>query len=825
MGEMHSLLRRQLKRCFGKDYRIPGEFRMFIDAVNDAYRESDMDREMLERSLELSSEELLQSNSEMRAIFRALPDLLFRLDGQGTILDFKTGSNNDFLIQPKVLVGKKIQDIPVKHVGEQFRDAILQTQEKKSVASIEYSLHLQGQEHFFEARLVPLPENETVVIIRNITERKQIEEELRGSEEKLKALIQGSPIPQFVIDKNHTVIYWNRALEECTKVNAHDMIGTNKHWKAFYEEQRPCLADLLIDEDIGKIPAWYKGKYEPSKLIEGAYNAIDFFPALGKIGTWLHFTAAAIRDARGNIIGAMETLEDITESVQSKESLIQAERKYRSIFENAVMGIFQVTIEGRYLSVNPAGALMYGYGSPEEMTESIANISKQIYVYPEDRASLLNLLEAHGSVEGFEVEHYRKDGSKIWALMNARLIRDKDGATPLYYEVTSENITARKHLEAQLLQSQKMEAIGTLAGGIAHDFNNILTTLIGYGNLMQMKMGKNDPLRPYVDQILSSSEKAANLTQSLLAFSRKQVIELKPYKIHTIIQGIEKLLKRLLTEDIELKVKLSHKDTTIMADITQMDQVLMNLVANARDAMQKGGTLTIEAREIELDGTFIKEHGYGQPGAHALISVSDTGTGMDETTKERIFDPFFTTKEIGKGTGLGLSIVYGIIKQHNGYIHVESKPEVGTTFSIYFPIAEPKKEEIAPVAVAVEGGTETILLAEDDPMVRGLTKEVLTMSGYLVIESFDGENAVRKFIEKKDAIALVILDVVMPKKNGREVFDEIRKIKPDIKVIFTSWYTGDVVLDKGIRDDAVDFITKPLLPNDLLRKVRSVLDR
>ncbi len=825
MGEMHSLLRRQLKRCFGKDYRIPEEFRMFIDAVNDAYRESDMDREMLERSLELSSEELLQSNSEMRAIFRALPDLLFRLDGQGTILDYKTGSNNDLLIQPKVVVGKRIQDIPVKHVGEQFRDAIRQTQEKKSVVSIEYSLHLHGREHFFEARLVPLPENETVVIIRNITERKQIEEELRGSEEKLKALIQGSPIPQFVIDKNHTVIYWNRALEECTKINAHDMVGTNKHWKAFYEEQRPCLADLLIDEDIGKIPAWYQGKYEPSKLIEGAYNAIDFFPALGERGTWLHFTAAAIRDTRGNIIGAMETLEDITESVRSKEALMQAEKKYRSIFENAVMGIFQVSIEGRYLSVNPAGALMYGYGSPEEMTGSVTNISQQIYVHPEDRTRLLNLLEAHGSVEGFEVEHYRKDGSKIWALMNARLIRDKDGTTPLYYEVTSENITARKHLEAQLLQSQKMEAIGTLAGGIAHDFNNILTTLIGYGNLMQMKMEKNDPLRLYVDQILNSSERAANLTQSLLAFSRKQVIELKPYKINTIIKGIEKLLKRLLTEDIELKVKLSHKDTTIMADITQMDQVLMNLAANARDAMQKGGALTIETREIELDGTFIKEHGYGQPGAHALISVSDTGTGMDEATKERIFDPFFTTKEIGKGTGLGLSIVYGIIKQHNGYIHVESKPEVGTTFSIYFPIAEPKKEEIAPVAVAAEGGTETILLAEDDPMVRGLTKEVLTMSGYLVIESFDGENAVRKFIEKKDAIALVILDVVMPKKNGREVFDDIRKIKPDIKVIFTSGYTGDVVLDKGIRDDAVDFITKPLLPNDLLRKVRSVLDR
>ncbi|OPY71585.1 MAG: Blue-light-activated protein [Syntrophorhabdus sp. PtaU1.Bin058] len=822
---MHNLLKRQLKRCFGESYSIPEEFKRFIDAVNDAYKESDIDREMLERSLELSSEELLEANSEMRAIFKAMPDLLFRLDNQGIILDYKAGFTTDFLIQPGELLGKRIQDIPVKHVGDQFRDAIRQVRKKRSVVSIEYSLALQKQEKFFEARLMPLSENEIVVIIRNITKRKQTEEELRKSEEKLRAIIQGSPIPQFVIDKDHTVIYWNRALEECTKMKVQDMVGTKNHWKAFYNEERPCLTDLLVDEDIEMIPTWYSGRYNASKLIEGAYEAVDFFPTLGKQGTWLYFTATAIRDTRGNIIGALETLEDVTESVTSKESLIQAEKKYRGIFENAVMGIFQSTHDGRYFSVNPAGAIMYGYDSPEEMIRLITDTSRQIYVHPGDRARLLNLLEIHGSVEGFEVEHYRKDGSKIWVSMNARLIRDKSGITKSHYEVISENITSRKHLEAQLLQSRKMEAIGTLAGGIAHDFNNILTALIGYGNLLRGRMGKDDPLRVYVEHILHSSEKAANLTQSLLAFSRKQVIELKPYKIHTIIKEIKKLLERLLTEDIELEVRFSDKNTTVMADVTQMDQVLMNLVTNARDAMPNGGTLIIEVCEVELDNAFIAEHGYGQSGAHALISVSDTGIGMDESTRKRIFDPFFTTKEIGKGTGLGLSTVYGIIKQHNGYIDVESQPGMGTVFRIYLPTVKAMREEATRIPPAMKGGVETILLAEDDPMVRNLAKEILTMTGYSVIEAFDGEDAIRRFKEKKDVIALMILDVVMPKKNGREVYEEIRKVKPDIKVIFTSGYTGDVVLDKGIRDDIVDFITKPLLPDDLLRKIRTVLDK
>jgi len=338
-------------------------------------------------------------------------------------------------------------------------------------------------------------------------------------------------------------------------------------------------------------------------------------------------------------------------------------------------------------------------------------------------------------------------------------------------------------------------------------------------------MDEDDPLRIYVERMLVSSEKAVNLTQSLLAFSRKQVIKLQPQTVSTIIRGIEKILQRLLTEDIELKVMTADKDITILADLTQIDQVLLNLATNARDAMPKGGVLLIETEEVQIDHEFTRSHGYGEPGDYALISVTDSGTGMDEMTKQKIFEPFFTTKEVGKGTGLGLSIVYGIVKQHNGYINVVSEPGEGTSFRIYLPATKTTAEEADRIPTDVEGGTETILLAEDNTDLRKLLREVLASKGYTTIEATDGEAALELFLEHKDSIDLLILDVVMPKKNGKEVFDEVRKVQPGVKALFTSGYTGDVVLDKGVHDGVVDFIQKPLSPNELLLKVRTVLDK
>ncbi len=388
-----------------------------------------------------------------------------------------------------------------------------------------------------------------------------------------------------------------------------------------------------------------------------------------------------------------------------------------------------------------------------------------------------------------------------------------------------EAISERKKLESQLLHSQKMDAIGQLTGGIAHDFNNILTAIIGLGTLLQMKMDEHDPLKTYVSQILASADRAASLTQSLVAFSRKQIMSPKPVKLNGIVEKAEKLLSRLIGEAIELRTVLTDKDVTILADSTQIEQVLMNLATNARDALSGGGHIIIETELTEIDKKFKDTHGYGEPGKYALLSFSDTGAGFDEETKGKIFDPFYTTKEVGKGTGLGLSIVYGIIKQHDGYIDVYSEIGKGTTFKIYLPLIQAEVEDQGGSAIApLQRGTETVLIAEDEPGVRLLSKHILEEFGYTVIEAVDGEDAIEKFMENKNKVQFLILDVVMPKMNGKEVYEEIRKVRPDMKALFVTGYTADIMQTETILEEKVNIILKPMSPGDLLKKVREVLD-
>ena len=381
-------------------------------------------------------------------------------------------------------------------------------------------------------------------------------------------------------------------------------------------------------------------------------------------------------------------------------------------------------------------------------------------------------------------------------------------------------------LQAQFLQSQKMEAIGHLAGGIAHDFNNILTAIIGYSTLLQQKMKEDDPMRSMVNSVISSAERAANLTQELLAFSRKQIINPKPVEINDLVKDMEKLLLRLIGEDIEFRTILSEQQLWVVADRGQLEQVIMNLITNARDAMPGGGILSIETATVEITRRQMDEQrDVIRPGRYAVISISDTGTGMDEETKEHIFEPFYTTKDVGKGTGLGLSVVYGIVKQHNGHIKVYSEKGHGTTFRIYLPLGKADiKEEKTEQRVELRGGTETVLLAEDESAVRELIKTVLTERGYEVIEAVDGRDAIEKFTVNRDRINLMILDVVMPEKSGREVYEEIKRIRPDIKVLFTSGYTSNIIQQKGVLDEGINFISKPVSPDELLIKVREVLE-
>jgi signal transduction histidine kinase/ActR/RegA family two-component response regulator len=390
----------------------------------------------------------------------------------------------------------------------------------------------------------------------------------------------------------------------------------------------------------------------------------------------------------------------------------------------------------------------------------------------------------------------------------------------------SKEIAEREKLEQQLLQAQKLESIGLLAGGVAHEFNNQLTAISGYGQLLKDRIPEDDELmQESVEQVLKGAERAAELTRSLLSFSRKQENNPMPVTVNSIVDNVSILIRRLIGEDVEFSIIFACQELLVMADYGQIEQVLINLATNARDAMPNGGRLTIRTKPVTVKNGSETLYELALPGNYAQISVSDTGTGIDEKLFEKLFEPFYTTKEVGKGTGLGLSIAYGIIKQHGGSILVSSEPGKWTTFNIYLPLI--KGEAVEPetrMSQAVTGGTETLLIAEDEEIVRFFMKRTLEKAGYRVITAGDGVEAVARFREN-DAIDLVLSDVVMPRKNGKEILDEIRKLRPGIKVIFSSGYTADILHAKGIREEGLEFMTKPFTTDDLLLKVREMLDR
>jgi signal transduction histidine kinase len=390
----------------------------------------------------------------------------------------------------------------------------------------------------------------------------------------------------------------------------------------------------------------------------------------------------------------------------------------------------------------------------------------------------------------------------------------------------------KQQLEEQLRHSQKMEAVGTFAGGIAHDFNNILTVIKSYGQMLQKKDLKGEDGRRFLEQILSSTHKASALTRGLLTFSRKQTINPHPLNLNLLIADIEDMLRRIIDENIELIVDTGKEDLIILADKLQMEHVLINLVTNGRDAMPEGGRLVISTRAVDVNAQYPGSADARTPGRYAVLSITDTGTGMDQRTKDRIFDPFFTTKDVGKGTGLGMSIIYGIVNQHKGYIDVRSEPGKGTAFDILLPLSkEAPEEEITEGVHEVKGGTETILLAEDDSDVRRLIADVLTRAGYSVIAAEDGDEAVEKFIYNKDSIEFLLLDVKMPKKNGIGVYEEISRMVPGIKVLFMSGYAEESEGDEWVSDkqlpmkEGIELLYKPLVPDEILRRVRQILGR
>jgi PAS domain S-box-containing protein len=520
---------------------------------------------------------------------------------------------------------------------------------------------------------------------------------------------------------------------------------------------------------------------------------------------------------------------DLRKEVERKTGELAAEKERLLVTLRSIGdGVIATDRQGKILLINKIAEELTGWTEEEAIgkpcSEVFHLINKQTRKIPED---LVTRVITTGLIVGL-ANHtvlIARDGTERIIANSGAPIKDKDGNI-IGVVLVFRDITERRKTEEGILKSSKLESIGILAGGIAHEFNNILTTIIGYGKLLDDEMSEDDPLGRYVDMMLTSSERAVKLIKGLLAFSREQIITARPVRLNGIIKDVEKLLLMVIGEDIELRTTLSEEDIVVMADQGQIEQVLVNLATNARDAMPDGGCLTISTELIELDEEFLRAFKYKRPGRYALISVADTGAGMDEKTAGRIFEPFFTTKEVGEGTGLGLSVVYGIIKQHNGYINVYSESGKGTTFNIYLPVIKSDVEETRPSTVTIPtGGTETILLTEDDLEVRKLTKDVLQKFGYKVLEAVDGEDAINKFIEDKDKIQLIILDVIMPKKSGKEVYDEIKKVRPDVKALFTSGYAKDIIQKRGILQEGLNFIPKPTSPKELLRKVREVLDK
>lgn len=504
------------------------------------------------------------------------------------------------------------------------------------------------------------------------------------------------------------------------------------------------------------------------------------------------------------------------------ELLAQSEGRYGELANNISVGIYRCAVEdGRFIEVNKAFVEMFEGESREDV---LSRSMSRLFQDKSMCACLKDRMEEDGAVTDEAVEMVTLKGRRLWASVTAVAKVGANGE--MYCDGVIEDVTNRKRLEEQLLQSQKMEAIGLLAGGIAHDFNNILTAMIGYGNLLLMKRGDDKDVRNYADHILALSDRAAKLTQGLLAFGRKQVMNPQPMDLNDLVKKVGKILLRLIGEDIDLWVNVTDKMVIVKADAAQLEQVLMNLATNARDAMPAGGVLTISTDTAPLDSEFIRVHGGAATGEYAVISFSDTGAGMDQAVKSRIFEPFFTTKDVGKGTGLGLSVTYGIIKQHNGFVDVISSPGLGTKFNIYLPLTqEPAQKAEAARQTHVHSGKETVLLAEDNGEVRRMTKALLEEVGYKVVEARDGEEAVRKYAGAGDDIDIIVMDMVMPRKNGMAACNEIKRMNPAIKVLFTSGYDADITKVKGVFGPEADFIQKPAPTAEFLEKLREVLDR
>ena len=688
-----------------------------------------------------------------------------------------------------------------RSVNSMIRDSIKLRFENEDLID-----HLRGTQRDLEMRVQRRTaqlsaKNEK--LLEEIAEQEWVRKALLESEEKYRLIFEFSPLGVFHFDRTGTISACNDNFVEIIGSSRDKLVGLH----LINDLKDPKIIAAIkqaLSGEMGRYQDYYQSvtadKITPVK--------VEFGPIFGP---------------DGSVVGGIGIVEDITERMKAEDDLRKSEEQYRTILETIADGYHETDIRGTLTLVNDSLCRILGRSREELVGLSYREIM--------DEQNAKRIFEAYNEVyrtgqsnPGFSYQIIRKDGKTRDVVVSIALIRDAEGS-PCGFRGMFRDITEQKVLEEQLRQAAKMEAIGRLAGGIAHNFNNLLTAMIGYSSILMQQLPARSQYQEKLVQISRAAQRAATLTQQLLAFGRKQVLDMKSLDLNMVISDFETMLRRLIGENIEVKTFLKPSLGTVEADPGQIDQILMNLAVNARDAMPEGGALTIETDDIYLDGDYCRSHPEVTPGNYLLFAVTDTGRGMDTETLGRIFDPFFTTKEKGVGTGLGLATVYGIVKQHRGHVSVYSEVGRGTTFKVYLPRIEGALEPFtAAQAFTPDRGTETVLVVEDEEAVRDISCEALAMLGYLPLAAADSDEAIAISEAHSGRIHLLLTDVVLPKKDGRSLYELLAKTRPDMKALFMSGYTENFVVHHGVLDKEVHFIQKPFTVDHLARKIREVLD-
>ncbi|HEY4739971.1 MAG TPA: PAS domain S-box protein, partial [Candidatus Acidoferrales bacterium] len=740
-----------------------------------------------------------------RAFLDAAPDAIVLVNQSSTIALVNAQTEKLFGYSQDELIGKQTEILFSKRSRSQHTDQhtrllaapVLQP----LVESLEvFGLRKDGSEFLSEIRLSPLEINGEIFVsnaIRDISNRRRTEEDLR----RFASIVACSDDAIIGKTLKGTITSWNAGAERIYGYSAAEVIG----------EPVSMLVPINRPDEIPNILECLK-RNEIVNHFETVRVRKD-----GK-EIQVELTVSPIRDAMEKIVGASTIGRDISERKQRERELY----RLAALVESSNDAFIGNTVDGLITDWNIGAQRIYGYSASEVVGKSISTIFS-----PDNYGEIAEMIEEIRRGERVvktDTIQLRQDGKKIHVALTLSPIKDPHGRV-IGVSILARDITDSKLLEEMLRQAQKMEAVGRLAGGVAHDFNNLLGVILGYSGLLLEGFSQTDPRRKAVEEVQKAGERAALLTRQLLAFSRKQVLQPKVLDLNAVVGGMQNLLQRLIGENIELRVVLNPAIGRVKADFGQLEQVIMNLAVNSRDAMPGGGILTIETSNVELDERYAVQHACTQSGPQVMLAVTDTGCGMDESTKAQIFEPFFTTKESGKGTGLGLSTVFGIVKQSGGSVWVYSESGVGTTFKIYLPRVDQLLEKETPIDTIdkLDRGLQTILIVEDDAALLHVTCQSLEEVGYVVLAAQNPEEAIRIFENHPGAINLMVTDVIMPGMSGDQLASQLAVIRPEVKVLYISGYTDDTIVHHGVLDPGLAFLQKPFSPRVLARKVSEVL--